>query len=450
MAMHPTRLREAVDAVVWGLQPYSHRQLTELGAAHGLPMPRQDAGSKSQRLEACLAAITDDELQQVAQRLLKSPQISVRGAERFALEDAVWELGPVIEILGRVRRDVAQAIDLSQLIHSQDRFEQMLDRFWVLDNDPVAIWTGSSRTSRRALIHQYVFRNPGDWSAEDLFENLGVYEAGSTRFSRFLEGLVDPASLPDAAAQQRIVEMVNPELAAAGIRLERAGDRDGYPYFQLVRIGPGIARRPKTLVFATTVKPDIRLASVVDNSVEVLQGADHVLVYDLPVGPDGLRWHNLQQWWQEKNGIGNEKEAKRDLYNRLLRSMPDDNVSPQRDFFRCYHEIHGARVSDLPALLPEVWLHWDHKTVQQRGVQALTNHRMDFLLLLPNNHRVVLEIDGRHHYANSEAYEKTVRGDRSLKLRGYEVYRFSSTELNQSQLGPLLEQFFTDLFDRYA
>jgi hypothetical protein len=33
----------------------------------------------------------------------------------------------------------------------------------------------------------------------------------------------------------------------------------------------------------------------------------------------------------------------------------------------------------VPALLPEVWVHWDHKTVRQRGVHALQNLRMDFL-----------------------------------------------------------------------
>ncbi|WP_406277210.1 hypothetical protein [Embleya sp. NBC_00896] len=51
----------------------------------------------------------------------------------------------------------------------------------------MAAWTGSSTTSVRALIHRHVFRNP-DWSAEELFERLGVFEVGDTRFGRFLEG----------------------------------------------------------------------------------------------------------------------------------------------------------------------------------------------------------------------------------------------------------------------
>ncbi|GII32896.1 hypothetical protein [Planotetraspora mira] len=49
----------------------------------------------------------------------------------------------------------------------------------------------------------------------------------------------------------------------------------------------------------------------------------------------------------------------------------------------------------LPALLPEVWLHWDPKTVRARGTEALLRFRMDFLLLLSRGQRVVLEVDGR-------------------------------------------------------
>ncbi|WBP91394.1 DUF559 domain-containing protein [Kitasatospora cathayae] len=104
----------------------------------------------------------------------------------------------------------------------------------------------------------------------------------------------------------------------------------------------------------------------------------------------------------------------------------------------------------MPALLPEVWLHWDPKTVERRGVKALLNHRMDFLILLPNGSRVVVEVDGGHHYANSKAYEDTVRGDRDLKLRGYDVYRFSSTELGRDRIRPLVEQFFTHLFEHHG
>lgn len=59
----------------------------------------------------------------------------------------------------------------------------------------------------------------------------------------------------------------------------------------------------------------------------------------------------------------------------------------------------------------------------------LSRQRMDFLLLFPDRSRVVIEIDGRQHYAAEERadpgrYAEMVREDRALRLRGYEVYRF--------------------------
>ncbi|KIQ61497.1 hypothetical protein TR51_35435 [Kitasatospora griseola] len=253
-----------------------------LGLELGLPIPAEGTGTKSQRLEACLKALPDDGLLQAAQRLLDSPHVSVRGKERLALEDAVWDAGAVIEISGRVRRELAAAIDLDELLHRPDRFERALEQFWHLDDDPVALWTGSSTTSLRGRIHRHVFRNRGDWSTEELFEQLGALEAGSARFTRFLEALIDPATLPDAAAQNRLVEAINTVLTPAGARLEQTGERDGYPHYQLLRTGPGAARQPKTLIFATTIKPDIRFLSVVDNDIEVKQGRDQVLVYNRP------------------------------------------------------------------------------------------------------------------------------------------------------------------------
>jgi very-short-patch-repair endonuclease len=111
-------------------------------------------------------------------------------------------------------------------------------------------------------------------------------------------------------------------------------------------------------------------------------------------------------------------------------------------------------VPGLPALLPEVWLHWDPKTVRERGAAALLGHRMDFLLLLPHDRRVILEVDGSHHYASHDGtrpsparYAAMARADRDLKLSGYEVFRFGAAELTDPDSArSLLETFFADLF----
>ncbi|MEV4889196.1 hypothetical protein AB0K48_07400 [Nonomuraea sp. NPDC055795] len=43
-----------------------------------------------------------------------------------------------------------------------------------------------------------------------------------------------------------------------------------------------------------------------------------------------------------------------------------------------------------------------------------------------------------------------MKGDRDLKLSGYEVFRFGTDELDDpTQARPLLKQFFSDLFTRF-
>jgi very-short-patch-repair endonuclease len=82
---------------------------------------------------------------------------------------------------------------------------------------------------------------------------------------------------------------------------------------------------------------------------------------------------------------------------------------------------------------------------------------MDFLLLMPHGHRVVLEVDGASHYTTPDGrpdaatYANGVREDRELKLRGYEVFRFGAAELqDREQAQTLLQEFFAELFQCFG
>jgi very-short-patch-repair endonuclease len=324
----------------------------------------------------------------------------------------------------------------------------------VLDDEPFGWLTGTA-TSLGARIERHVFRNPGDWSTEDLFEQLGAFDAGDTRFAHFLEGLACADVIPDEPAQRRVVNAVNPHLRSAGAELRETGSDGGYPVFSVVSTQSARTRRPKNLIFASLTKPDIRFRDAIDNDIEILGNADNVLVYDRPIAGDGIRWRDLQAWWKDTQQLPSETEAKKSLYQRLLRSLPE-NSPPQRNLYELYHGIHGSAVPDLPALLPEVWLHWDPKTVRERGREALLRFRMDFLLLLPHGQRVVLEVDGSQHFTSADGrpdgtrYAANMRGDRALKLSGYEVFRFGATELQDPERArTLLQQFFADLFRRF-
>jgi hypothetical protein len=449
-------LRQLVASAAESLTAYSHEKLAGACTALGLPEPSGvEAGSKRERVSMSLAALPDCGLPAVTERILAGLlPVPLRAAERNAIQDALWAGKGAVEIPRKARRDIARDLGFDDPALRRDGLMALLDRLWVLDDPLFGPWAG--RESLRERIDRHVFRFPGDWSAEELFEELGAFEASDGRFGRFLEGLASCDVIPDEPAQRDIAAAVNRHLLPVGAEMLETGTDGGYPVFTVVRARAGRARTPKNIIFASPVKPDIRLSDAVDNDIEIVSNADRVLVYDRPTGPGGVRWSDLQAWWKDERGIADDEEARRTLYLRLQSSLPADSP-PQRNLYVLYHQIHSGAVAGLPALLPEVWLHWDPKTVRERGPRALRQHRMDFLLLLPHGQRIVIEVDGAHHYADPSGkadharYAEGARGDRELKLAGYEVFRFGAVELlDQDQARDLLTRFFADLFRRFG
>lgn len=76
---------------------------------------------------------------------------------------------------------------------------------------------------------------------------------------------------------------------------------------------------------------------------------------------------------------------------------------------------------------------------------------MDFLLLLPDHRRVVIEIDGRHHFsaedgtASLEKYSDMMTADRDLRHAGYELYRFGANEVCGSNATAKISRFLSKL-----
>lgn len=447
-------LRQALAPHISGLKDHAtHERLPALCAALGLPPPPPVTdGSKRDRMEASFAALPDTRLPEVATRLLAQHPIDATARNR--IQDLMWHDQTAVVINKRVRREVARAIPVEDLYLDASRFDVLLDAFWVVEDDAFTGLLGVPARGLRSDIEQHVHRNPGDWSVETLFDRLEAFEASDARFARFLEGLAGGEVRPDEVAQREFVARVNVVLHRAGCDLREYGIQDGYPVYRLVPLHDGVAGRPKNLIFASPVKPDLRFRDAINNDIEIVTHAERVLVYDRPIPADGLRWQDLQDWWQAREGIDDPEIAKRTLYERLLSCLPE-NSPPQRALFKSYHRAFGTQIPGLPVLLPEVWLHWDPRTAKQRGAAALLSHRMDYLLLLPHDVRIVIEVDGKHHYADpdgkasAQRYADMARSDRVLKLAGYEVYRFGAHELLADNAEALMRDFFVAIFSRY-
>ncbi len=183
-----------------------------------------------------------------------------------------------------------------------------------------------------------------------LFDLLGAYECTSHRFALFLEGMASADVRPDVDDQYRFVGIVNEQLRACGMELRHLEDDGGYPVFKLVRHSSANQGRPKNVIFASPVKPDLRFRDAVNNDIEIVTNADKVLVFDRPIGVEGLRWADLQKWWAESTQVADPDEAKRSLYRRLEASLPAESP-PQQLFFKSFFESFRQDVPALPALL---------------------------------------------------------------------------------------------------
>jgi hypothetical protein len=216
----------------------------------------------------------------------------------------------------------------------------------------------------------------------------------------------------------------------------------------------GVEGQLKNIIFASTgPKPRIVLRDAINNVVEVVENAEYCLVYDRPLGEAGLTWAELVDWWRGNRGLldQDEVEAARSLYRRLAASL---DSPPEKTLFRTYYQRYGSAQEGAgqPALLPQAYLYYDPRTRRERGggSTVIMRERMDLLLLLPRGVRIVMEVDGKQHYAEGDTaspklYSEMVSEDRRLRLPGYEVYRFGGYELGTAGAADMLREFFRSL-----
>lgn len=327
--------------------------------------------------------------------------------------------------------DVDAAVDLSRLAHSE------LEAFGsggvqTLDDDEIAAVLRTLRTVLKRLGVQFdlPFRDfkgfHGFWSSEGMSGSGGW-----------------------AARRAYLSNVFNPVFTRLDDLDDEQGTRSGLR---------GVDGQPRNLIFASTgPKPDIVLRDAIDNVVEVTRNAEHCLFYDRMLNASGLSWGQLCDWWRETRQLGDapERDVALSLYRRLAASVHNNSV--EYLLFRIYCELYGnEQGSSMPALLPQVYLHYDPSTWKQRSGRpgVLARERMDFLVLFPHGGRVVIEVDGKQHYAEGDIasprlYSQMVAEDRRLRLRGYEIYRFGGFELGQPDAPAMLRTFFTDLLASY-
>lgn len=290
--------------------------------------------------------------------------------------------------------------------------------------------------------------------------NVDEYEGGTTRYT-FINILekVDPIS------QAKIIRGIFRKYPVAGFSVERRDSKQLiHDEFQAVieRLENtshlGVSGEIKNLIFAANgPKPELVLSDATTNEIRIVRNQEYCLVYQRQISERGLVMGELIAWWNDLNdkGMSTNSEGQNSLYARLKESL-GGNEAEELLFSRYYHTFWPILGERLPALIPQVYLHYDPYTWNRiANVRNLIRQRMDFLILLPYRRHIVIEIDGRQHYSQNDRphprlYAEMMAEDRRLRLAGYEVYRFGGYEfVNPERARESIDQFFHALLNRH-
>ena len=264
-----------------------------------------------------------------------------------------------------------------------------------------------------------------------------------------------------------LVSTINRYLEHDGYKLvvkDTIGDKNFYRG-ESMRIG--VQGSVKNIIFAAKYKPEIAFDDALNNDIRITRNEDQCLVYDRPIPQNGLMWSELVNWYAEKYGITSNQE------NSFIRRLCDcldssfkrqgAKAGPETWMLQAYYELKRDLGVDLPALIPQVYLYYDPLTYKERGYKLFEHQKMDFLIILSHRDRVVIEIDGKQHYAEGETasprlYSEMVRAHREMSLLGYDVYRFGGYEFVDAdrddeakrRMLENMKQFFVRLFRKYG
>lgn len=432
-------------------------------AGLGLAPGDGDEAHRSKRLyvKSRLVGLKEPELLRIAVDTLKEIDDKV-------LADLVSEMTVHAEhrITEITRRDVLKALNgLNTLFGDVDLFESLN----IISSAPLFHDSDSSyRKFFQTLseeIEQHYIRND-DFSNEELLIKCDALTCSQTRFFALIEKLLNPV-VRRGDEQTSLAESLNAVLRADGFSAVVVGEQSGYHVYTVQRIAAGVTGAPKNLIFASiNTKPDLYFTDAINNDIAIRNNTD-ALIYDRFLTDSGLLWNTMVEWWQEREGIIDQIEAKKSLYKRLALSVKEAKSPGEYALFDSYYrELSPVLGDQLPALIPQVFLHYDPRTMKERGCSpVLLRQRMDLLLLIERNVRIVIEVDGKQHYADGDKastskYADMVAEDRRLRLAGYELYRFGAAEFKDTTLSDgkykigsetkeLAINFFQRLFEKH-
>lgn len=440
-----TDLIESIALVLSGEKAYN---LPDVCLKYGLEFGEDSEAFNSKRIYITKRLKGKDQLFliDVAKRIAKDYQSN----ELTRLLNILSPSG-FFDITQITRRNIMDFL-YSGSVHGEVELIDFLSRIWNIDRMP-AVDTRFQNARGDIIKHMY---NNDDWDFEYLFETyLDIFNLPDESFILFIEQSVHPQVRKNNQAEY--IDKINKHLVNDGMKMQIKEHISGYPVYAVTKMFEGVKGNVKNIIFAADgFKPEIILSDSISNDIKIIKNEEYCLVFDQPIPHNGLYWKDLIAWWGEKEDQKiNSSNIDAQLYKRLYKSL--DSV-PEKLLFKTFFEYYKNSLGDkFPALVPQVYLHYDPYTIKQLSQEKrISRQRMDFLLLFSNKIRIVLEVDGKQHYSEGEMsspknYSEMVSTDRELKLNGYEVFRFGGYELSKGEDSKsMLKMFFDKLLKKYG
>ena len=387
------------------------------------------------------------------EEIIKLSKLISKDAERALLNQQMENyLGDsIFEFTYITRRKIAEYLDMCPNFEGKLKLDELLRGIWDIDErytkdeDFIFMLNGGTIGD---YIMQHVGRNQDISYKDMLIDILQIKYISDNLLIKFLEKIVNP-EVRTGEEQLQYVNGINEIIDADGFELAVSGKISNETIYKVYK-KQMVNGNMKNLIFAPLEKkPDIVIEDAIANNLRLVGDTDKCLLYDFEPNADGLSWNTLVKWWKTKS---TNENIQKDLFNRLYNSL-DSPV--EKEFLTQYYKIYEKK-KDFPALIPQVLLHYDPHAKKWRGSSPIYTHqRMDFLMLLSGGVRIIIEIDGKHHYSEGDEsspklYAEMAVDTREWQLKGYEVYRFGGYEfMDNQQPKKMVQTFFERLFTKY-
>lgn len=319
-----------------------------------------------------------------------------------------------------------------------------------------------------------------DWPESYLLDSIIDYlNLTDEQFMFFLEQYVNPnihhwrwneeEERREHIHNSELVEVINRYIDHDGYKLvvkDTIGDKD---FYECISTRVGVQGQVKNIIFAAKYKPEIVFDDALNNDIRITRNENQCLIYNRSIPSSGVMWNDLVEWYAAENNLTDDQNPEVAFITRLCDCLDTSfkangaKAGPETWMLQAYYNLKKELGIDLPALIPQVYLYYDPQTLKQRGYKLFEHQKMDFLMIFSHKDRIVIEIDGKQHYAEGTTasprlYSEMVRAHREMSLLGYDVYRFGGYEfmgadadetVNKKVLDNI-KQFFVRLFCKYG